>query len=314
MTDSIYHRLFSHPIMVEQLVREFVPEAMAAGLDFSRMERVNAKFHASTGSRREGDVIWRIPTVGGEDVYLYLLCEFQSTVDWWMPVRTQVYEGLLWQHVIAEKKLKAGDRLPPVLMLLLYNGEPRWLAPADIAEMIALPPGSPLWPWQPRVRYHLLDMGAVPGDDLASRDSLAALLFRLEQPHEPDELADLIDEVVGWFRRHPGYEQLKSLFTELVRQAIEGFGTSIAIPDDLVEMQTMLAKQGEVWKRRWLAEGKAEGKAEIVLRQLRRKHGPLSPEIEARVRAAGSDQLDVWSERLLDARELEDMFGDPTTH
>lgn len=310
MTDSIYHRLFSHPIMVEQLVREFVPEAMAAGLDFSHMARVNAKFHASTGSRREGDVIWRIPTSGGEDIYLYLLCEFQSTVDWWMPVRTQVYEGLLWQHVIAEKKLKAGDRLPPVLMLLLYNGEPRWSAPADIAEMIALPPGSPLWPWQPRIRYHLLDMGAVPGDDLASRDSLAALLFRLEQHHEPDELADLIDEVVGWFRRHPGYEELKSLFTELVRQAIEGFGTSIAIPDDLVEMKTMLASQGEVWKRRWLAEGKAE----MLLRQLPLRCGPVSPEIGERVRKASSEQLDEWSVRLMNARELSDVFDEPTTH
>jgi len=62
------------------------------------------------------------------------------------------------------------------------------------------------------------------------------------------------------------------------------------------------------------AEGKAEGKAEIVLRQLRRKFGPLSSEIEARVRGTGSDQLDEWSERLLDARELSDVFDAPTAH
>ncbi|MBF0374119.1 MAG: Rpn family recombination-promoting nuclease/putative transposase, partial [Alphaproteobacteria bacterium] len=127
--DALYHRLFSHPLMTEQLVREFAPEAMAVGLDFARMERVNAKFHDRDGKRREGDVIWRMPTIGGGDVFLYILCEFQYSVDWWMAVRTQVYEGLLWQHVIAEKKLKPGDRLPPVLMLVLYNGELRWSAP-----------------------------------------------------------------------------------------------------------------------------------------------------------------------------------------
>jgi len=44
--DTLYHRLFSHPLMVEQLVRDFVPDAMAVGLDFARMERVSAKFHA----------------------------------------------------------------------------------------------------------------------------------------------------------------------------------------------------------------------------------------------------------------------------
>ena len=65
-SDSLYHQLFSHRLMVEQLVCEFVPAAMVAGLDFSRMERVNAKFHARDGRRREGDVIWRLPTSSGQ--------------------------------------------------------------------------------------------------------------------------------------------------------------------------------------------------------------------------------------------------------
>ena len=69
----------------EQFVRDFVPVAMSAGLDFSRMERVNAKFHGRGGRRREGDVIWRVPTECGGDVYLYLMLEFQSQIDWWMP-------------------------------------------------------------------------------------------------------------------------------------------------------------------------------------------------------------------------------------
>jgi len=54
--------------MVEGLIREFVPEAMAAGIDFGQMLRVNAKFHARRGKRREGDVIWRLPTGDGTEV------------------------------------------------------------------------------------------------------------------------------------------------------------------------------------------------------------------------------------------------------
>ena len=144
-SDSLYHRLFSHPLMVEQLVQEFVPEGR--GLDFSRMERVNAKFHARRGRRREGDVIWRIPIRNGEaDVSLYILLEFQSKADWWMVIRVMVYVGLLWQYIIREKKLKRGDALPPVLPLVLYNGDHRWNAPTDLSGLIALPhpsgPGS----------------------------------------------------------------------------------------------------------------------------------------------------------------------------
>jgi hypothetical protein len=144
--------------MVEELVREFVPEALAAGLDFSGLQRVNPKFHTGrrSGRRREGDVIWRLPTREGADIYLYLLMEFQSKSEWWMAVRAQVYEGLLWQQVIDEKKLLAGARLPPLLLLVLYNGVRRWDAPTSTRELIALSPDSALWPWQPQTRYYLL--------------------------------------------------------------------------------------------------------------------------------------------------------------
>ena len=59
--------------MVEALVREFVPEALAAGLDFSGLQCVNPKFHVGRRSarRREGDVIWRLPTREGADIYFH---------------------------------------------------------------------------------------------------------------------------------------------------------------------------------------------------------------------------------------------------
>jgi hypothetical protein len=44
--------------MVEALVREFIPEALAANLDFSGLQRVKPEFHSGrrSGRRREGDV------------------------------------------------------------------------------------------------------------------------------------------------------------------------------------------------------------------------------------------------------------------
>ncbi len=60
------------------------------------MERVNAKFHTcQEGQRREGDIIWRIPTPNGGAIYLYILLELQSVVDGWMVVRVLAYVGLL---------------------------------------------------------------------------------------------------------------------------------------------------------------------------------------------------------------------------
>jgi hypothetical protein len=85
--DSLYHRLFGHPDMVAQLLREFVAGPWLDDLDLEGMTRENAKFHTATGDRREGDMIWRIPRRDGGDTYLVLLLEFQSTSDHWMALR-----------------------------------------------------------------------------------------------------------------------------------------------------------------------------------------------------------------------------------
>ncbi|MFL6600426.1 MAG: Rpn family recombination-promoting nuclease/putative transposase [Steroidobacteraceae bacterium] len=153
-------------------------------------------------------------------------------------------------------------RLPPLLLLVLYNGVRRWDAPTEISELIALSPDSALWPWQPQARYHLLDIGAFPKDDLARRASLAALLFRLEQRHPPEQIEQLLGEVIGWFRRHEGYGRLRELFAELVREALAGFGLKLPASEDLLDMKTNLSTLGETWKQQWRAEGLAEGRAD----------------------------------------------------
>jgi len=275
-------------------------------------------------------VIWRLPTCAGTDIYFYLLIEFQSESDWWMAVRAQIYQGLLWQQVIAEKRLKTGARLPPLLLLVLYNGIQRWKAPTEIRELIALSPDSALWPWQPQVRYYLLDMGAFPRGNLARRTSVAALLFRLEQPLSNQELEVLTGEVVGWLRQHPDYVVLRRLFAELVCQACAEVRVTRPIRDgleELLEMKSNLATIGEVWKRQWraegmaegiaagkvegIAEGKAEGKAEALVCLLDERFGKVRPSLRKRILGADLATLECWFKRAITAPDLPSVFAQP---
>ncbi|CAK0745286.1 hypothetical protein CCP2SC5_1310006 [Azospirillaceae bacterium] len=174
--------------------------------------------------------------------------------------------------------------------------------------------------WQPHIRYYLLDEGAFPKDELARRETLVALLFRLEQCSEIDDLEDLIDEVISWFRHHPDSENLKRLFTELVTQSIQNMGivNQIRIPEDLKEIRNMLATRTLEWKRQLVAQGESagesKGKANMLLRQLRRRFKTLPSHIEERVLKAASDQLDAWMDQLMDATSLDNIFGPTQSH
>jgi hypothetical protein len=318
--DSVYHKIFGHPGMVSQLLRDFLAEPWLDDLDLDRMERLNAKFHAETGERREGDMIWRIPRRGGGDTYLMLLLEFQSTPDRWMALRALVYVGLLWQHLVREKQLPPDGRLPPVLPVVVYNGDPRWAMPLALRELVGLPEDTPLWRYQPQMRYHLVDEGAFSEDDLAARDTLAALLFRLEASPDPERVVALADAILAWFGRHPGFDGLRPLFAELLGGLMGPPASGVRVPEELLEVRNMLATRAEEWKRQWLQEGLEKGRAEglteglmkgeaaLLLRQLERRFGALPTEVRARVAAADTAALEAWGLRVLDAGSLEDVL------
>src|SRR3954447_6457016 len=182
--DPGYKLLFSHPEMVADLLRGFVRGDWVEHLDFASLERVGSSFVADDLREREDDLIWRVRF--REDwLYVYLLLEFQSTVDRFMAVRIQTYLGLLYQDLIRTGKLTARGLLPPVLPVVLYNGRRRWGAPEDIAGLIEPVPGG-LERYRPQLRYLLLDEGRYAESELAPLRNLVAALFRLENSRSPD--------------------------------------------------------------------------------------------------------------------------------
>jgi thioredoxin-like negative regulator of GroEL len=56
------------------------------------------------------------------------------------------------------------------------------------------------------------------------------------------------------------------------------------------------------------AEGRAEHAAEVLLRLLTHKFGAMSDEARDRIGTASMEQLDLWSERVLDAASPADVF------
>jgi Domain of unknown function (DUF4351) len=60
--------------------------------------------------------------------------------------------------------------------------------------------------------------------------------------------------------------------------------------------------------RRYVAQGKSEGRMEIVLKQLASRFGPLTEAVQARIRSAQDAHLDAVAERLLTARTLEEAL------
>lgn len=103
--DTGYKFLFSTPELVRDLIIGFVPDEWLHSLDYSTLERVPGSYISEDFRYRADDVVWRV-RVGGEWVYLYLLLEFQSSVDKYMALRMMVYVGLLYQDLVKRGEVR----------------------------------------------------------------------------------------------------------------------------------------------------------------------------------------------------------------
>ncbi len=317
--DLSYRLFFSHARMVCDLLREMIGEAWVELLDFTSAERVNASFVSNKWKNRESDVIWKFRRRDtGDPVYVYVLLEFQSRPDRYMPVRLMTYTGMFYEQLIAEGRLPPSGRLPLVIPIVVYNGLGSWGTPLDLAELIErFDPSAESY--VPHLRYKLVHEAAYSAEELGAKQSPVADLFRLEQSTSwKDVLAGVerLEEHV-----EPGTEpELYRAFVGWLREVIF---RRLGIPADeipqgltLKEFKPMLAERIDSWgeeKRQegWqegLQQGRQEGEARALLRFLERRFGPADQVTRERIAAADADLLQEWIDRSSTAESLADVF------
>ena len=207
---------------------------------------------------RHDDAVWRV-RFQDQWLYVYLLLEFQASVDRFMAVRILTYTGLLYQDLIHSHALHQG-RLPTVLPIVLYNGETRWTAAVELAALLEPAPAE-LQVYQPQQRYLLLDEGAYSDADLAGLRNLVAAVFRLENSRTPDEVLAVVTALLEWLQ-HPTQTRLRRAFTVWIQRVILADSASEAVTESIIELdevRTMLAQRVQEWKQQWRKDGFAEG-------------------------------------------------------
>ena len=322
--DSSYKFLFSNPELVRDLIMGFIPDDWLQSLDYSTLEKVPGSYITEDFKQREDDIVWRVK-VGGAWVYLYLLLEFQSSVDKYMALRMMVYIGLLYQDLIKRKEVLADGRLPPILPIVLYNGKQRWTSVTDVAELIPVVPGL-VEQFKPRLKYLLIDENAYSDTELASLNNLVAAVFRFEQADSPATIENLISLLINWLDDRPDLRRMFSLWIRATLMRKPNYGILLPQVDDLQEIKVMLADRLEQWALAYIAEGELKGKQEgrqegkqegrqegemlALQRLLSKRFGTLPADITRSISNASVETIERWFDLAIDAQQLSDIFKD----
>ena len=334
--DQSYKALFSHSLPVRDLLRDFVGELLEGGrewmqrLDFSTLEPLPTERIDPTLRGRANDIVWRVrfrdAEGGPEWLRVLLMLEFQSGIDWFMALRVQGYAVRLYESLWRERRPGRGDRLPPVLAVVIYNGKSRWRASTAMAGLIGegtrpVAGGASAAPALTGESYVLLDVGAYKGGSLPP-GNLVSLIMATELMSEPGEAIDILEAALRLLSAAE-QERLRDTFLAWFRLSVSRTGVDLEFLEDRTMMEQMeqvgalrttLEERFEALHDAIRTEARAEGierERKLLRRQTERKFGT-----EAALRVAGllagtddQSRLEDVGEWIIDCEEGSELIA-----
>lgn len=316
--DHLFAFTFRHAWHAAGWLRSVLPGGVTAAIDWATLQPLRERFPGVRLRSHLADAAFVAQIVVGETWYdVVLLVEHTSHGD------ADVEAQLLRYSIHLQRALqRSPGRRPFVVPILLRHGagnprSSRLWANDLLAELDAV---------QPRQRFYVDDLDDLderalaprrttalaeltllclrhlrscpPSDVPAAFDRWQHLLRAVDTampPEAPPIGADAVD-AIGWYA-------LK--VTEVDSLVLSETFCRILQRDDDTIMSTL-----DRTYQKGKAEGKAEGRAEALLRLLDRRFGPLDEPTAQRIRQAGLEDLDRWTDRVLDAATLPAVLRD----
>ncbi len=205
---------------MQRLLQSFVHENFVEDLDFSTLKRVDKSFVTESFKEKESDIIYTIK-FKESIIYIFLLLEFQSTVDKNMSIRFVRYITELYESF--QVKTESG-KLPAVFPILLYNGDAKWTAPFRFEERVeqSIPKG-----FIPHFRYFPILVNEIPKSTLQRLQNALSAVFYIENLKPADleveldnffkviqnEDIELLNVLSSWFNNYlESIEKRKDFF------------------------------------------------------------------------------------------------------
>jgi predicted transposase YdaD len=271
--DRGYKLLLSFGKIFQELMEGYVDADWKSRLDYSHSQRIDKTFILQGLEKQESDVLYKVPLLGQEkEIYLFVLIEHQSTIDYSLAFRILVYLTNVWsdiyKNVPEETRRQQSFRLPPVFPIVLYNGAGPWTAARTLREMVD--EGEIFGDYLPNVKYHLVDIARADPQRLQQLGNSLAGVFLLEHDLQGEEFAaamqqafDLIDQdtdeplwraIVTWITAR--------ILREMPEQAAEVLDKLDLDKRDRKEIRSMLETMPKKIFALGMQKGRQEGRQE----------------------------------------------------
>ncbi len=320
--DALIKAILGKPEHAATALRAILPAALCEALDWSALRTEPTEYVRVDGGTRRSDLLFSVPfraqppretplrQAPEREALVYVLFEHQSTEDTLMALRLFVYVARIFE----QRVLRAGNAAVPLIVpVVLAHAERPWSAPVALDGLYDAPRAllDALGPLVPRLSYALEDLTVMSDAEMEAR--MADAVVRMTWTVLRD--ARSANDLMAYAKRLydllvAAHHQDGHAFVELVGYLIRTHNPDLATARKVAAMLPPEAREDVVNAYDELrAEGQLTGRRLTLAKLIRLRFGALSDTARACLDAADEASLDLWTERILFAATLDELFA-----
>lgn len=198
--DKSYKDLFSNKELLVTMIQSFIKGSWGKEITKDNIDLVNKSYVLADYEQLESDIVYKA-NIEDKEVIFYILLEFQSYVDYSMPIRLFLYMTEIWREVLRNTKqteVKGKDfKLPAIVPIVLYNGEYKWTVERKFKNVINKSElfGNNIIDFE----YILIDINKYDKEELIELNNIASAVFYLDQKVDIEEFISRVKDVALGF-------------------------------------------------------------------------------------------------------------------
>ena len=312
--DRAYKQLFSNKTIFKQLIQSFVHEPWVEQINFDDIERIDKSFISQDYAKTESDIIYKL-NFNDQDIYIYVLLEFQSSIDKFMSVRCLNYITNFYLDMVKSKG--EAIKLPPIFPLVLYNGDDKWNYSTEISDLIDN--NKILGDYSLNFRYFLIKENSYSVEELMKIGNIVSTLFLSEIKFDIELLSEEVLKIYDKEEDKIAIKLFLNLFQQLsLNEKIDKVDYNILEETyrNKEEVKSMLVIAARKERERiskeareeGLAEGENKAKSSYVIRLLTKKFKSLPEELENNINnCVNTEIFDQIIDSIFDITSLDEI-------
>ncbi len=197
--DSFYRGYFKQEAVSRPLLEWKVPPAVISAYGgLGDLELAPNSYIDKDLRPFASDLLWKVKgnnAAEGPGGWFYNLWEHQKNPDAFMPLRTLRYLTGAWMDWVKSADRERGEKLPPAVALVLYQGTQEWTQPLNFTAMVDFSPGAKedFGDLTPSFEIIPVPLDKIPEEDLP-QSKLCFLGLTLMQAVARGEIFEWLDD------------------------------------------------------------------------------------------------------------------------